>query len=202
MLNKLLLPRLARGFAFVSTKAVLVRKRRRTFGAHKPEETPSGRELSPQVTEGECESSFFSKINRVSRAPSTAARSPFRCGSVTLVFCQPTGLPFIALAPLRFSLRLGPAADLTAHRAVIQHRVAASLSPGGRQLCFHLVRFIGFALMIRLCLQLETRPCGRALCVWYDSRYCDEADGQMQNGRSEPEADIVCAEADICIQNG
>ena len=30
------LPRFVRGFAFVSTKAVLVRKSRRTFGAHKP----------------------------------------------------------------------------------------------------------------------------------------------------------------------
>ena len=29
-------PRLARGFAFVSTKAVLVRKNRQTFRAHKP----------------------------------------------------------------------------------------------------------------------------------------------------------------------
>ena len=28
-------PRLVRGFAFVSTKAVLVRKNRRTFGTHK-----------------------------------------------------------------------------------------------------------------------------------------------------------------------
>ena len=36
MLNKLLLPRLVRGFAFVSTKAVLVSKRRRSFGTHKP----------------------------------------------------------------------------------------------------------------------------------------------------------------------
>lgn len=35
MLNKLFLPRLARGFAFVSTNAVLVRKSRQTFGTHK-----------------------------------------------------------------------------------------------------------------------------------------------------------------------
>ena len=33
-----------RGFAFVPTKAVLVRKIRRTFGAHKSK-APSGREL-------------------------------------------------------------------------------------------------------------------------------------------------------------
>ena len=36
-------PRLARGFAFVFTKAVLVRKRRRTFGANKSK-APSGME--------------------------------------------------------------------------------------------------------------------------------------------------------------
>ena len=41
-----------RGFAFVPTKAVLVRKRRRTFGAHKLK-APSGRELAPKATEGE-----------------------------------------------------------------------------------------------------------------------------------------------------
>ena len=52
MLNKLFLPRLARGFAFVSTKAVLVRKNRRTFEAHKPE-APSGRELPTKSGEGE-----------------------------------------------------------------------------------------------------------------------------------------------------
>ena len=45
-------PRLARGFAFVSTKAVLVRKRRRTFGAHKSK-APSGRELPTKSGEGE-----------------------------------------------------------------------------------------------------------------------------------------------------
>ena len=41
-----------RGFAFVSTKAVLVRKRRVTFGAHKPK-APSGRELPTESGEGE-----------------------------------------------------------------------------------------------------------------------------------------------------
>ena len=41
-----------RGFAFVPTKAVLVRKRRRTFGAHKPK-APSGRELPTKSGEGE-----------------------------------------------------------------------------------------------------------------------------------------------------
>ena len=38
--------------AFVSTKAVLVRKRRQTFGTHKLK-APSGRELAPKATEGE-----------------------------------------------------------------------------------------------------------------------------------------------------
>ena len=52
MLNKLLLPRLVRGFDFVSTKAVLVRKNRQTFGAHKPM-APSGRELPTKSGEGE-----------------------------------------------------------------------------------------------------------------------------------------------------
>ena len=46
------LPRFARGFAFVSPKAVLVRKRRQTFGAHKPK-APSGRELPTKSGEGE-----------------------------------------------------------------------------------------------------------------------------------------------------
>ena len=45
-------PRLARGFAFAPIKAVLVRKNRRPFGTHKLK-APSGRELSPQATEGE-----------------------------------------------------------------------------------------------------------------------------------------------------
>ena len=40
------------GFAFVSTKAVLVRKNRWTFGAHKPK-APSGRELATKSGEGE-----------------------------------------------------------------------------------------------------------------------------------------------------
>jgi len=39
-------------FAFVSTNAVLVRKRRRTFGAHRPK-APSGRELPTESGEGE-----------------------------------------------------------------------------------------------------------------------------------------------------
>ena len=39
-------------FAFVSTKAVLVRKRRLTFGAHKSK-APSGRELPTKSGEGE-----------------------------------------------------------------------------------------------------------------------------------------------------
>ena len=38
--------------AFVPTKAVLVRKRRQTFGAHKPK-APSGRELPTKSGEGE-----------------------------------------------------------------------------------------------------------------------------------------------------
>ena len=38
--------------AFVPTKAVLVRKSRRTFGAHKPK-APSGRELPTKSGEGE-----------------------------------------------------------------------------------------------------------------------------------------------------
>ena len=46
-------PRIVRGFAFVPTKAVLVRKRRRTFGTHKPK-APSGRELPTESGEGEC----------------------------------------------------------------------------------------------------------------------------------------------------
>ena len=41
-----------RGFAFVSTQAVLVRKNRRTFGTHKPK-APSGRELPTKSGEGE-----------------------------------------------------------------------------------------------------------------------------------------------------
>ena len=41
-----------RGFAFVPTKAVLVRKRRLTFGAHNPK-APSGRELPKKSGEGE-----------------------------------------------------------------------------------------------------------------------------------------------------
>ena len=40
-------------FAFVSTKAVLVRKNRRAFGAHKTK-APSGRELPTKSGEGEC----------------------------------------------------------------------------------------------------------------------------------------------------
>ena len=43
LLTNKFMPRLVRGFAFVLTKAVLVRKSRRTFGAHKPK-APSGRE--------------------------------------------------------------------------------------------------------------------------------------------------------------
>ena len=39
-------------FAFVDTNAVLVRKNRQTFRAHKPK-APSGRELAPKATEGE-----------------------------------------------------------------------------------------------------------------------------------------------------
>ena len=45
-------PRLARGFVFVSTKAVLVRKNRQTFRAHKPK-APSVRELPTESGEGE-----------------------------------------------------------------------------------------------------------------------------------------------------
>ena len=45
-------PRLARGLAFVSTNAVLVRKSRWTFGEHKPK-APSGRELPTKSGEGE-----------------------------------------------------------------------------------------------------------------------------------------------------
>ena len=41
-----------RGFAFVSSKAVLVRKNGRTFGAHRPK-APSGRELPTESGEGE-----------------------------------------------------------------------------------------------------------------------------------------------------
>ena len=41
-----------RGFAFVPTKAVLVRKIRQAFGAHKPK-APSGRELPTKSGEGE-----------------------------------------------------------------------------------------------------------------------------------------------------
>ena len=52
MLNKLFLPRLVRGFDFVSTKAVLVRKKRQIFGTHKPK-APSGRELPTKSGEGE-----------------------------------------------------------------------------------------------------------------------------------------------------
>ena len=43
---------LRRGFAFVSTKAVLVRKRIQTFGTHKSK-APSGRELPTNSGEGE-----------------------------------------------------------------------------------------------------------------------------------------------------
>ena len=46
------MPRLVRGFAFVSTKAVLVRKSRLTFETHILK-APSGRELAPKATEGE-----------------------------------------------------------------------------------------------------------------------------------------------------
>ncbi len=48
------MPRLARGFVFVSTKAGLVRESRQTFGAHRTK-APSGRELdfAKQKTEGE-----------------------------------------------------------------------------------------------------------------------------------------------------
>ncbi len=49
-------------FAFVSTNAVLVRKRRRTFGAHRPK-APSGRELPTKS-----EYKF-----KVARAPSVTA---------------------------------------------------------------------------------------------------------------------------------
>ena len=45
-------PRLTRGFVFVSTKAMLVRKNRQTFRAHKPK-APSGRELPTKSGEGE-----------------------------------------------------------------------------------------------------------------------------------------------------
>ena len=45
-------PRLARGFAFVGTKAVLVRKRRQTFRTHKSKAS-SGRELPTKSGEGE-----------------------------------------------------------------------------------------------------------------------------------------------------
>ena len=41
-----------RGFAFVPTKAVLVRKNRQAFGAHKPK-AHSGRELPTKSGEGE-----------------------------------------------------------------------------------------------------------------------------------------------------
>ena len=40
------------GFAFVSTKAVLVKKIRQTFVTHKPK-APSGRELPTESGEGE-----------------------------------------------------------------------------------------------------------------------------------------------------
>ena len=46
------LPRLVRGFAFVSTKAVLVRKSRWTFETHILK-APSGSELAPKATEEE-----------------------------------------------------------------------------------------------------------------------------------------------------
>ena len=51
LLTNKFMPRLVRGFAFVLTKAVLVRKSRRTFGAHKPK-APSGRELPTKSGEG------------------------------------------------------------------------------------------------------------------------------------------------------
>ena len=47
-----MLPRLVRGFAFVDTKAVLVRKNRQAFVAYKPK-APSGRELPTKSGEGE-----------------------------------------------------------------------------------------------------------------------------------------------------
>ena len=66
LLTNKFMPRLVRGFAFVPTKAVLVRKRIRTFGAHKPKAPlcngpdrlllPFGqftfRELTPKAAEG------------------------------------------------------------------------------------------------------------------------------------------------------
>ena len=55
-----------RGIAFVSANAVLVRKSRRTFGAHKPK-APSGRELPTKSGEGERVTVKFNQISKSRR---------------------------------------------------------------------------------------------------------------------------------------
>ena len=50
--NKLFLPRLVRGFDFVSTKAVLVKKSRQTFEGAQTKGSLVQRELTPKAAEG------------------------------------------------------------------------------------------------------------------------------------------------------
>ena len=89
MLNKLFLPRLVRGFDFVSTKAVLVRKSRRTFGAHK---SPGGSSRRSRVRESALRYNQYK--SKVTRAPSTANAVPrlasarSRSGSDTTPWCH------------------------------------------------------------------------------------------------------------------
>ena len=97
-------------FAFVPTKAVLVRKSRRTFGTHKPK-APSGRELPTKSGEGECVTMKFNLNFRRGLLPSrsachrlAAARS---CsGSDTTPWCH--SLPLRRFATSRRKAMLPP----------------------------------------------------------------------------------------------
>ena len=75
LLTNKFMPRLVRGFAFVSTKAVLVKKSRRAFGTHKSK-APSRRELPTQSGEGEMRAKQYGHPLGVSNFDSKHTRSP------------------------------------------------------------------------------------------------------------------------------
>ena len=109
----------------MSAKAVLVGKRRQTFGVHKTK-APSGRELPTKSGEGERVTMKFNLNFKLRGLLPPLSRSPF-------------------------SLRLGHARGLTPHCGVIQDPRAASLPPGGRLLCAVSLRIVGqgFYPMVR-----------------------------------------------------
>ena len=118
-------PRIVRGFAFVSTKAVLVRKSRRTFRTHKPK-APSGRELPTKSGEGE---RVTIKLVQIQSYAGSFRHATQRTPKAHFIrFGEP-------LPSATVSLRLGHARALTPHRGVIHYPRAASLPPGGRLCC-------------------------------------------------------------------